>query len=178
MSDGKKYSNLRIIRQFGMGDNVVSKNFFGFVFILCLGISLWTGGQFLYQTYGYFHRSQSAPARLSNWEVLEKKEGKFSIEVTYEFWEKGAIRTGRFLFPKPTYSNPYVAEDLVEEWKEESWTVWYNPKQPTDVTFQKRFPLKEGAYFLISLGVILYFAILKMYLSRHSFEAEREREGK
>lgn len=145
---------------------MISKNFFILMFLIAGGASLYLAGDFFYRLNEYFTLTHSAPAVVSDWKVVEKREGKFSIEALFSYHIGDQEITGRYLFPKPVYSNPYVAEDLVEHWREKEWTIWYSPKRPHDALLQKAFPLKKGVYLVLSLCIILYFAFLYQYAKR------------
>lgn len=155
---------------------MISKNFFVFLFILVGGASLYLAGDFFYHLHRYFKLTHEAPVEVSDWKVLEKSEGKFSIDVLYKFQVGKREITGRYPFPKPVYPNPYLAEDLVEEWQDKSWTIWYNPKAPHEVSLLKIAPLKKGIYLALSLGIILYFAFLYQYAKR--MHGQEEASGK
>jgi len=94
------------------------------------------------------------------------KSGKFSINVNYQFEWKGQTIHGVYDFPKPIYQNPYIAGDHISEWKEKSWTIWFNPKKPTFASLQKKFPTKKAINLALSLAVLLYFVFLKGYVRR------------
>lgn len=103
---------------------------------------------------------------LDEWRVKEEKKGKFSISVNYQFEWKGQSIAGVYDFKKPTYQNPYLAQDHIQEWSEKSWAIWLNPNQPTFVSLQKQFPMKKGVNLALCLAVLLYFVFLKGYVKR------------
>lgn len=155
---------------------MVSKNFFIFLFIIVGGASLYLAGDFFHHLHTYFKLSHEVPVEVSDWSIVEKKEGKFSIEALYQFHLEGREIKGRYTFPRPVYPNPYLAEDLMEEWQEKSWTIWCDPKHPHEVALQKIAPLKKGVYLALSLGIILYFAFLYQYAKQ--MHGQEEGSGK
>ena len=121
--------------------------------MITAGIALWIGGQFFYNLNEYFQLSATAPVVLDQWNVKELKSGKFSINVNYQFEWKGQTIHGVYDFPKPIYQNPYIASEHISEWKEKSWTIWFNPKKPTVTSLQKKFPTNIFIFSAIFLSL-------------------------
>ena len=97
---------------------------------------------------------------------MVEDEGDYSIAVNYQFdWNDQKI-TGRYHFPRPVYQNPYVTEEHMNSWKDKDWNIYFNPSRPTDASLQKKFPAKKGINLGLSLGILLYFLLLKGYVSR------------
>ncbi|MCB1080777.1 MAG: hypothetical protein KDK69_03040 [Chlamydiia bacterium] len=143
-----------------------SKSFFAFLLVVVSGVGLWMGGKFLYDLHHYFLLSHTAPVHINEWKVEEIKPGKFSIFASLEFQVGERIFYKNYRFLKPVYQNPYVAEALIERWENERWEVWYNPKDPQIASLQKAFPIKAGVYFVLCLGVFLYFSWLRIYVRK------------
>ena len=154
---------------------MISRSFFIGIFLIVGGGALYLGGQFFFKLHQYFLLSTSAPAKVSDWNVIEKN-GKFTLEARYKFETQGGVVEGTFSFPKPVYQNPYLAEDLIKIWAEKSWEIWYHPKAPYGATLEKNFPIKKGFQFGLSLVAIVYFAFLKIYVKRmHAAQGESEK---
>lgn len=136
------------------------------MFLITSCVALWIGGQFFHDLNHYFQLSTNIPASLDEWNVKEGKKGTFSISVNYKFEWRGQTIHGVYAFKKPTYQNPYLANDHIKEWKEKSWTVWLNPRKPTFVSLQKVFPMKGGIKLVLCLAVLLYFTFLKGYVRK------------
>jgi hypothetical protein len=142
------------------------------MFVIAGGAAVWLGGDFFFKLHQYFLLSSSAPAKVSNWSVHEKN-GKFTVEAGYHFEIPNRSIEGRYAFPKPVYPNPHLANDLVERWEDRSWEIWYNPKNPYQVSLQKAFPTKKVFQFGLSLAILIYFGFLKIYVKRvHDAEGE------
>ena len=142
------------------------------MFLVVGGAALYLGGEFFYQLNQYFHLTSSAPVEVSDWKIVEKKKDKYSVEASYQFHVGERVIMGTFHFPKPVYQNPYLAEDLIEDWQEKTWTVWYHPKHPHITSLQKNFPTKKAMQFAVSLLIILYFGFLNIYVKRSHFSEE------
>ncbi len=134
--------------------------------VLVIAVGFWMGGKFLFSIHHYFLLSESAPATVSEWRVEEINSGKFAIVATFEFQAGGRTFYEHFRFPKPIYQNQYLSNALIEKWKGESWQVWYNPNDPHIASLQKSFPIKSGIYFVLCLGLFLYFSWLQAYVRR------------
>lgn len=127
--------------------------------------ALWIGGGFVYDLHRYFQLSSEAKACLEDWKV-EEDDGDYSIVVNYTFDNKGQKIMGRYHFPRPVYQNPYIAEEHMNSWKGKDWMIYFNPKQPSEASLQKKFPAKKGINLGLSLGILLYFLVLKGYVLR------------
>lgn len=145
-----------------------SKNFFSVLMVLVAGIGLWMGGKFLFSIYHYFSLTQEATAKVTEWKVEEFKEGKFVIWANFEFEAQGRTIYGKYLFKKPVYQNEHLPAMLIERWGDDPRSVWFNPKDPHSAVLKKKFPMKEGVYFVLCLGVFLYFAWLRVYVRKIS----------
>lgn len=97
---------------------------------------------------------------------MVEEEGNYSIAVNYTFDNNGQKMVGRYHFPRPVYQNPYIAEEHMKSWKDKEWKIYFNPKRPADASLQKKFPAKKGINLGLSLGILLYFLLLKGYVSR------------
>ena len=153
-----------------MTEVVISRNVFTALFILTGLATLWIGGGFFYEFYKYYELSHEAVVKLDNWKIHED-EDRFTIRVNYSFDWKGQTIAGRYFFPRPVYHNPYIAEEHLKLWKEKEWKIYFNPKWPSDAALQKKFPTKKGIYLGLSLGILLYFLLLKGFVVRaHSLD--------
>ena len=144
----------------------MTKKFFVILIVLVSGVGLWMGGRFFFSLYHYFLLSQATPALVNRWKVEEIQSGNFIICATFAFQVGEQTLYQSFRFPKPVYQNQDLAYALVEKWKERDWQVWYNPKNLKMVSLQRSFPIKAGVYFILSVGVVLYFLGLKIYIQR------------
>ena len=142
------------------------------MFLIVGGASLWIGGEFFYNLNRYFHLTHFADAQVFDWKVVEIKSGKFSVEAAYQFQIEERRIVGTYSFLKPVYPNPYLVEDLIEAWQGKAWKIWYNPKHPHEAALQKMFPVRKAIHFAVSLGIILYFSFLKIYVKRMYFSEE------
>ncbi len=138
--------------------------------ILAGGGALWVGGKFFYKLHHYFLLSKEAPVVINEWTVLELKPGKFSVGATYQFKVGERTLHGVYHFAKPIYPNPYLAEDLIEEWQEEPWVIWHSQKNPTFAALEKGAPVKEGIQLALCISVFLYFLVLEGVVSRWSIK--------
>lgn len=135
------------------------------LFILTGAIALWLAGGFVFDLHRYFQLSEEKSVHLDQWKMIEE-EGNYSIAVNYSFEWKGQEIQGRYYFPRPVYQNPYITEEHMNTWKEREWKIYFNPKHPTEASLQKKFPARKGINLGLSLGILLYFLLLKGYISR------------
>ena len=142
------------------------KIFLVFIFLVS-GVGLWIGGQFVCQLHHYLFFSHSTLAEANEWRVEELKPGKFTICVNVTFWVEGTKLHRLFKFSKPVYQNHYLADACIKKWEKGSWQVWYNPKNLKMISLQKIFPFKTGIYFILSVGLLLYFWWLGIYMRVH-----------
>lgn len=119
--------------------------------------TLWMGGKSLYQFWGYMSLSHSTKATTTEWRAMKVDESKYFLEATYTFKVKGALQRRVEVLKKPVYLNSYGAQDGINEAKERTWTVWYNPSNPSQCTLMRELPWKGALYALMSLLIFFYF---------------------
>ena len=153
-----------------------TKNSFNLFFLVLVGLSLWLGGDFFYRLNHYFKLSAKTSATISSWRVVEMKKDHFLVAASYTAYVDDQTFMGDFLFPEPVFQNPYLAEDLIEEWQDKRWCIWYPKGSPECASMVRSFPLKKAFYFSLSLFSLLYFALLNLYVKRrHSPQEASER---
>ena len=113
------------------------------------------------EVFRYFSLKERAPARISQWEIIEVKN-RFAIKANFSFND----RQGEFTLLPPYYLNEFAALAALKEKAKQDWTVWYNPKNPQISALQKSFPVGLLVKALICYGVIIYFFCLYKRLSR------------
>ena len=115
--------------------------------------------------YSYARLDRQAPAKITHWELIEYSPSKVALEASYTFLVEGQEWQGQSIFSKPYYLNLPSAKSALEQKSHESWSVWYNHRNPKTSSLERLFPYKNCFNALITLGVLGYFWILK---TRHS----------
>jgi hypothetical protein len=106
------------------------------------------------------------PVTLS-WSYQKVSMDVYAPLATFTFAIDGALVEGRTLLSQPLFRDKQVAEQVIQKLQQQSWRVWYSPKQVHYATIEKRFPVKKTLYAGIVLGIFLYFAILGYYTQDH-----------
>ncbi len=126
-----------------------------FLLIIAIGIVSYTGILFGGDLYRYLSLSSRSTVKVAHWAVKELGEEAFAVEAT--FMARG--KEHHYQFVKPIFKNKFIANEHIELWKKGEWEVFSDPTQEIFV-LQKFFPFKTGFHFILSLGVILWFAYL------------------
>lgn len=113
----------------------------------------------------YFSLQKQAKAQISQWEIVEMKD-RFGLKAKYGFAIQEKTWQGLFTLSPPYYLNEMAALSALKEKAKNSWTVWYNPKNPQISALEKSFPIGLLIRALICYGVLIYFFCLCKRLAR------------
>jgi hypothetical protein len=114
--------------------------------------------------YQYRHLSHNA--------VLKEKEGavrklgvsKYQIEIDYSYEVQGNKFTRHQILKKKSYKNIWLANQAIDNFKENESLVWYNPREPHMGSLSNAFPYRRLFSTTILLGIFLYFCLLSRYM--------------
>lgn len=142
--------------------NLVNKLWFLLIFI-SVGIALWftiIAGRGIWN---YHKLDAKTPCKVTSWDIEEKNSSKFVIYAHYEYLVDNHVFKGETTFAGPYYLNRMSAETGIHQLKDFSWEVWYRSKYPEESSLQKIFPFKNCLYALLTIGVCIYFLILRYF---------------
>lgn len=140
-------------------------------FFICLlgiafSISLFTLGKASYGCLKYVLLSSKQNAYIDNWKIEEKNSSSFSIEISYHFFINDKKVLGKTELAKPFFLSRKAAEEAVETLQKKSWSVFFPPSHIEMNTLQRHFPFRDCIHALLSIGVVIYFLILKRWVHR------------
>ena len=127
------------------------------LFVLIALSILWLVGKGLFESWGYFRLSRTAPAQIEKWEIVEYSPSKFTYRAEYFFDASGKKFRGIYEFKRQPQLNVYAAEEELKSLKEKRWMVWFDPTNPAVNTLDKKSPFKAILYGLVGLGLFFYF---------------------
>ncbi|MES2345264.1 MAG: hypothetical protein V4494_04935 [Chlamydiota bacterium] len=145
-----------------MKRDLVNKVWVLLVFITA-GITLWFSVLALMGVWNYLKLEAKTVAIVDVFKVEEENPSRYVISGHYSYRVNGQIYEGETLFDRVHYLNRPAAEKDLEKWEKMSWEAWYNPKDPKQSSLQKMFPFKKCLYALLTLGVFIYFLILRYF---------------
>lgn len=145
-----------------MSSNLVNKLWWVLVFISG-GIALWFAIEALIGMWNYHKLDRQTPAQIEIFTVVEKSSSKYLVNAKYIYQVDNLYLRGETLFVEPVYLNRISAEEDLKKWKEFKWEVWYNSNRPIESSLQKVFPFRTCLYALLTLGVFIYFLVLRYF---------------
>ena len=115
------------------------------------------------ELFSYLPLKAQSSARVSQWEIEEIK-GKFALKAAYTFEAEGAVWKNSTRFRPPYFWNEPSAITALKGKAKESWSAWYDPKNPAHSSLEKNFP--AGLLFRTSVCycVFIYFLLMKSKL--------------
>lgn len=142
-------------------------------FTLLIGASFAFASYFsfraLQETVRYFSLQQEARAQIVRWEIREV-DGKFPISAFYQFEYQGKSWSGfTRLSPPWNLNEPAAVQDLQKNQMQKKWTVWFDPKDPTHSSLEKKIPTNWIIRTILSVAVVVYFLIFMKRISRIVF---------
>lgn len=110
--------------------------------------------------------------KLTHTAVLIEKEAaliklgtsKYKIEMDYAYKVQGSKYSRHQILTNRSYKNIWVANKVIDSFKENESLVWYSPREPQLGTLYKVFPYKRLFSTVILLGIFLYFCLLSRYM--------------
>src|SRR4051812_20762139 len=89
--------------------------------------------------YGYWSLRDQIPAKISQWE-LEEIGDRWAIRAIYSINVQGVYLKKATLFANDRFVNKEVAIRELELMAKKNWKAWYNPKNPSQSSLEKKFP--------------------------------------
>lgn len=145
-----------------MSSNLVNKVWFLLVFISG-AIALWFCSLAIMGSWNYLRLAGKTTALVDTWEVQEINSSRFQVLAHYSYQVLEKSYQGQTFFKEPSYHNRPSAEADIQKLKDFEWDVWFDPKHPEVSSLQRIFPFKDCIYGLLTLGVFIYFLILRYF---------------
>lgn len=136
--------------------------FFIALFALILGLTGWFSYQTATRLSTYLRLSESTSVSILSWEVRKVKGDTYEIIAGYSFPHKNSIIEGKTPIGKQ-FPNPWAAEIAITNYQKRAQTLFFNPNNPHQAMFQKKFPTKTIVSLTVLLGALIYFLILGRY---------------
>lgn len=108
----------------------------------------------------YHALKSQAPARVSQWEILEEGD-RFALQAVYSYEIEGKIWRGVHLFEESGYLNEFAAHAALKGMAKQPWRAWYDPSRPSASALEKKFPLGAMVRAALSLAALLCTFYLK-----------------
>jgi hypothetical protein len=121
----------------------------------------------LYRTYSYSRLKETTFPLAIDWKVQEQDTDEYLLEASYQFTYGGKQYTGVAILEDDYYLNPWAAEKAIKENKTKTWTIWFNPNDPSYSSLQKKMPIKQWASAAILWILCFYFLGLGYYVSKY-----------
>lgn len=149
-----------------MPSNLVNK-LWCLLVLISGGIALWFSVMALWGAWKYIELDAKAAAKINGMQVEEKGSSCFILRAQYSYKANQKLYSGETRFSNPCYLNRAHAEDDLKKMQGFSWEVWYKNSDPSISSLQRNFPFKTCIYAILTLGVFIYFFILRYFtLSR------------
>lgn len=140
-------------------------------FFICLlgiafSVSLFTLGKASYGCLKYVLLSGKENAYIDKWEIEEKNSSSFAIEISYHFFINEKKVMGKTELAKPFFLSRKAAEEAIKTLEKKSWSVFFSPSRIEINTLQRHFPFRDCIHALLSIGVVIYFLLLRRWAHR------------
>jgi hypothetical protein len=142
------------------------KRFWQVLLILTSLLSVFFIGKMAREMVAYFSLDQQGKALAVKWEVVEKSPSAFALAASYHFLDGDRLFEGFTEFPKPYCLNRLAAENVIREFASKEWNVFYKSSDAAFSSLQKMFPFKVVFQAILTLGVLVYFLVLKKISDR------------
>lgn len=120
-------------------------------------VVFWYAGDAVYKIYRYEQMTSKTYPSSIDLEVTDPGSSRYYYISTYTIDIDGKTYEASEQLREPIFRNKAAAEAFKDEYLNDSWTVWYAPKNPNQSTLQKSYPFKELMYALCLFGLLCYF---------------------
>ncbi|NGX58294.1 MAG: hypothetical protein K940chlam3_01199 [Chlamydiae bacterium] len=135
---------------------------------LILVATLWIGGKSAWGVYRYLHLSQVTSPETLMISIKKKSSNHYIPTVQYNYQVKGKEFQGKQDLNHIKYfREEYLENDLSKIKKEEKWTIYYDPANPSRSSLKREFPYKNVAYSFIMVGLLGYFIWLGIFTQKN-----------
>lgn len=129
-------------------------------------ITLWFSGMTGYELYNYLSLSSKVLPLEVNWSVTEKSTDHYVLLASYKFKDKDVEYAGVTEIEHIPFKKANTAEQMIPQYMQKKWIVWYASFNPERSSILKFFPLKSCLYTAILWGLLFYFIWLGFYVGR------------
>jgi hypothetical protein len=145
-----------------------SNKFWCLLVFISAGITLWFSVCALMGVWNYLKLEAKTTATIDLFKIEEETPSRYVISGHYSYRVKGENYEGETLFDRVHYLNRSSAERELMRWQQLNWDAWYNPRNPEQSSLQRMFPFKACLYAVLTLGVFVYFLILRYFIFSRS----------
>ena len=112
----------------------------------------------------FFSLTKEAPAKITAWEILPLRRGKYAVAGRYKLNWEGKNVEGVTQFSPPHYLNYLSAEETIRQMAKNNWKVWISSNGIIS-SLEKKFPWNRFFRSLVSIGILLYLIRIKLIIS-------------
>jgi hypothetical protein len=145
-----------------MSSNLVNKLWYLLVAVSG-GIAFWFSVLALWGAWKYVELDAKVAAKINEMQVEERSSSCFNLRAQYVYEVDKKIYFGETGFSDPCYLNRASAEANLKKMQSFSWEAWYKSSDPSVSSLQRVFPFKTCVYAILTLGVFIYFFILRYF---------------
>lgn len=131
------------------------------LFSVSCAITLWFSAIAAFHLWEYHTLSHQTSIEDPKWSIQEISTSQFMMQVDYTYRVEGRTYHQKTLFKATLYPNPYAAKMDLPAWEKKKWKVWYDASNPERASLQKIFPAQNIIHAALTIGVTLYFYLLK-----------------
>lgn len=130
-------------------------------------VGLWYSAIAAYTVFLYSRLNQETPAASVTWKVKKGSADAYFLYAHYQFTPPNhPLQEGETILSSPVFWNVWAAEQAMEEYGANSWTVFYSGSNPAFSTLEKNYPFKECLSAFVTVGIFLYFLWLDHYVAK------------
>ncbi|HEY2810113.1 MAG TPA: hypothetical protein VGJ00_01820 [Rhabdochlamydiaceae bacterium] len=124
-------------------------------------IASWFAIQAIVESCKFVRLNEKVPAQIVKWDIKMLSSSRYALATTYRYTVDSKEFTGYTVFTSLCYPNYYAAESDLKTYSGRSFWAWHQRNYPPYSSLQKIFPKKECTNALLTLGVFLYFFLLR-----------------
>lgn len=121
----------------------------------------WLGLGVFWDLKPYLLCHQRSAATLLSGSIVKQREDQFAILATYQFFVSGKEVIAQGILPAPYHLNEGSAQKALKKiLGNRNPSIFYNPNNVYETVWERVFPWKKIAYFILTVVVIGYLSVM------------------
>jgi len=139
----------------------------GYIFLILIVVLSYTVFT-SYEIYQHSRLSQKTVPSSIKWSVHKAAEDEYVLNSHYSFSWNAKTYSGQ-MEDSEQYLNEWASQEALEKMNQRTFTVWFDPSDPTFSTLNKNFPIKYSVYAGLLWLLFIYFVWLGYSVKKKSY---------
>ncbi len=140
---------------------------FSYILLMLIVVLSYTGFTF-FKIYEYSRLTQEVTPHSIHWAINKIAEDDYTLESVYGFLWNNKNYNGN-TSEGIHYLNAWASQEALERINQKTFTVWFDPHEPSFSTLDRSFPLKYAIYAGLLWLLFIYFIWLGYSIKKNPY---------